>query len=121
MIADKIVQPPNLYQQTLQQEKPENIVIFAKSNTTGNSRQIEANPSIAWRMLGLSVCVTSGAITAGGLAALIFDGFWVVFAAIFGGVWGVFIAACCQIAGAEPHQDYDFRTEKQPDQHEKEC
>ena len=51
MIADKIIQPPNLYQQRLQQEKPENRVVLAKSDTKSKSQRTERHQPAMWRML----------------------------------------------------------------------
>ena len=97
MIAHKILQQRDPYPETIARfEKRQRTRADEQSDTRGNSRRIEANPSIAWRMLGLIVCVASGAITAGGLAALIFDGLWVALAASLGGVYGIIsYAVCC--------------------------
>lgn len=75
--------------------------VDGKSDMRGNSRQIEENRSAALRALVFAAFFGLGAITTGGLANLIFNGWVVALIAISGGVWGMSIAAFCQVGTAE--------------------
>ena len=104
MIAD-IVQQQDPRQQTIvgsekrdkfrRNPDPSGTPVFRKSDTKDNSR---ADRNIADRLVSLAIFFTSGAITAGGLTALVFDGWLVALGAILGGVWGMFVAALCQVS-----------------------
>ena len=103
MTVNEIFQSPDACKHaTVRPEKRENTSACGKSDVRANSRQTSAHGEVWWRILSLGIFFTSGATVAGGLAALIFDGFFVALSALIGGVLGMFIGALCHVAGDEP-------------------
>ena len=110
-MAVNIIQQQDGCEQThVRSERCAKTPVLGKSDMTSNSRQILAYRDIGAGVLSLAIFSASGTSVAGGLAALIFDGWVVAVAAILGGVWGLFTAALCQVAGAEAQKEYHLHS-----------